>query len=78
MSLIILFASILIEGKTKSLSYNPALFKTYGECRSYLSKENDLVLETLERHIQKFYPDGTILYLDCTKRSDFEDQNGLV
>ena len=31
MSLIILFASILIEGKTKSLSYNPALFKTYGE-----------------------------------------------
>jgi len=78
MSLIILFASILIEGETKSLSYTPALFKTYGECRSYLSKENDLVLETLERHIQKFYPDGTILYLDCTKRSDFEDQNGLV
>ena len=78
MSLIILFASILIEGETKSLSYNPALFKTYGECRSYLSKENDLVLETLERHIQKFYPDGTIRYLDCTKRSDFEDQNGLV
>ena len=46
MSLIILFASILIEGETKNLSYKPALFKTYSECKSYLSKENDLVLIT--------------------------------
>ena len=43
MSLIILFASILIEGETKNLSYKPALFKTHRECKSYLSKENDLV-----------------------------------
>ena len=78
MSLIILFASILIEGETKNLSYKPALFKTYGERGSYLSKENDLVLDELESHIQNFYPDGPILYVDCTKRSDFEDQNGLV
>ena len=78
MSLIILFASILIEGETKNLSYNPALFKTHRECKSYLSKENDLVFETLENHIKKFYPDGTILYVDCAKRSDFQDQNGFV
>ena len=78
MSLIILFASILIEGETKNLSYKPALFKTHRECKSYLSKENDLVFETLENHIKKFYPDGTILYVDCTKRSDFQDQHGLV
>ena len=78
MSLIILFASILIEGETKNLSYKAALFKTHRECKSYLSKKNDLVLETLESHIQKFYPNGNILYVDCAKRSDFEDQNGLV
>ena len=78
MSLIILFASILIEGETKNLSYKPALFKTYRECKSYLSKENDIVFETLENHIKKFYPDGAILYVDCAKRSDFQDQKGLV
>ena len=78
MSLIILFASILIEGETKNLSYKPALFKTLRECKSYLSIENDLVFETLENHIKKFYPDGTIQNVSCAKRSDFLDQNGLV
>ena len=78
MSLIILFASILIEGETKNLRYNPVFFKTHRECKSYLSKENDLVFETLENHIKMFYRDGTILHVDCAKRSDFKDQNGLV
>ena len=78
MSLIILFASILIGDETKNLSYKPALFKTHRECKSYLLEENDLVFKTLENHIKKFYPDGSILYVDCAKRSDFKDQNGLV
>ena len=75
MNLIILYASILIQGQTMNLEFKNALFRTQKDCKYYLSRHEDFVMDTLNIHMNDFYPESTILYVDCTDKSNFEDLN---
>ena len=75
MNLIILYASILIQGQTMNLEFKNALFKTQKDCKYYLSRHEDFVMDTLNIHLKDFYPKSTLLYVDCTDKSNFEDLN---
>ena len=54
MNLIILYASILIQGQTMNLEFKNALFKTQKDCKYYLSRHEDFVMDTLNIHLKIF------------------------
>ena len=75
MNLIILYASILIQGQTMNLEFKNALFKTQKDCKYYLSRHEDFVMDTLNIHLKDFYPKVRFYMSIAIDKSNSEDLN---
>ena len=78
MKLIIIFASIFFNGQVQKLEYKGNIFKTEEACYKYIENNHDHIMSTLDTHVNNFYPNGSVIYVDCSDKSRFKDLNETV
>jgi len=78
MSMIVIFATILFNGQVESLEYKGNRFASQEECTDYIAKNGNHISTTLKQHLDKIYPNSTVLIIACSDRTNFVSDDETV
>jgi len=78
MSMIVIFATILFNGQVENLEYKGNTFVSQKECVDYIAKNGDHISTTLKQHLDKTYPNSTVLIIACSDRTNFVSDDETV
>ena len=78
MEVIIIYATILLNGFVNVIEYKGEFFQSNKECVKYLHDYNNHINTTLQEHINKKEKGATVLYIGCSKRDKFTQEGDLT
>jgi hypothetical protein len=78
MSIVVIFATILFNGQVENLEYKGNTFANQKECIDYIAKKGDHISTTLKQHLDKTYPNSTVLIVACSDRSNFVSDDETI
>ena len=78
MNMIVIFATILFNGQVQSLEYKGNKFASQRECTDYIAKNGNHISTTLKQHLDKIYPNSTVLIIACSDRTNFVSDDETV
>ena len=78
MGVIVIYATLLLNGMVNVIQYKAATFNTYEECIAYLQKYNLHINKTLEEHIYKKEKGATVLFFGCAENNKFVKEGDLT
>ena len=78
MKMIVIFATILFNGQVQSLEYKGNKFASQRECTDYIAKNGNHISTTLKQHLNKVYPNSTVLIIACSDKTNFVSDDETV
>ena len=78
MKTVIIFATILFNGVVENLEYKGNKFASQRECTDYIAKNGNHISTTLKQHLDKIYPNSTVLIIACSDRTNFVSDDETV
>ena len=78
MNMIVIFATILFNGQVQSLEYKGNKFSSQRECTDYIAKNGNHISTTLKQHLNKVYPNSTVLIIACSDKTNFVSDDETV
>ena len=78
MNTIVIFATILFNGQVENLEYKGNKFASQRECTDYIAKNGNYISTTLKQHLDKIYPNSTVLIIACSDRTNFVSDDETV
>ena len=76
--MIVIFATILFNGQVQSLEYKGNKFASQRECTDYIAKNGNHISTTLKQHLNKVYPNSTVLIIACSDKTNFVSDDETV
>jgi hypothetical protein len=78
MGVIVIYATILLNGMVNVIQYKADTFKTNEECIQYLQTYNLHINKTLQEHIDKKEKGATVLFIGCSQKNKFIQEGDLT
>tara|TARA_R100001126_G_C4716697_1_gene97301 strand:- start:157 stop:393 length:237 start_codon:yes stop_codon:yes gene_type:complete len=78
MNIIVIYATIFINGVVGIVEYKGEFFRNNEDCITYLQEYNDHINITLQEHINKKDRGATVLYIGCSERDKFIQEGDLT
>ena len=78
MNMIVIFATILFNGQVQSLEYKGNKFASQRECTDYIAKNGNHISTTLKQHLDKVYPNSSVLIIACSDKTNFVSDDETV
>tara|TARA_R100001463_G_scaffold96189_1_gene150725 strand:+ start:81 stop:317 length:237 start_codon:yes stop_codon:yes gene_type:complete len=78
MGVIVIYATIFINGVVGVIEYKGDTFMSSEECISYLQNYNDHINTTLQDHLNQKEKGATVLYIGCSERNKFIQEGDLT
>ena len=78
MGVIVIYATLLLNGMVNVIQYKGDTFKTNEECLQYLQTYNLHINETLQEHITKKEKGATVLFIGCSEKNKFVKEGDLT
>tara|TARA_X000001382_G_scaffold25353_1_gene15905 strand:- start:31 stop:267 length:237 start_codon:yes stop_codon:yes gene_type:complete len=78
MNTIVIFATILFNGQVENLEYKGNVFANQQECTEYIAKNGNHISTTLKKHLDKVYPNSSVLIIACSDKTNFVSNDETV